>query len=271
MSNTILVIDEFNMVKMELLSILKDKDIKISGVKDSYEAEKTIAFDKSIRIIMWVINSSDLNKYEEIKVLTAKRNNIPVFVVSKNADKKYILSAIASGAKEYIARPFEKNTVLKKINEYVNIDGDKRKSGADTITYTLEELLAKEIKLASRGNYQVSMFMLSIIEEDSELGEVLDLLELFEIIIKFTKQKLRETDTIVHYKDNLIFILPFCKLDGIEKVKKKIFRTIEDNSTIKKMMTGYRMVLESVIYPENGKTKDALLKSLEKKIKKLFV
>ena len=62
MANGILVIDEFSMVKMELLGILKDKNVKILGVKDSYEAEKIISYNKSLfNNASNPIHQSDLN------------------------------------------------------------------------------------------------------------------------------------------------------------------------------------------------------------------
>lgn len=276
MHYNILSVDELGITRIELASMLRNLKVSIINVKDEIDTLNLLQERKDINAIVWTINSLDLRDYESIKRLKSKEayKHIPVIIVSKFTDKKYIIKAIESGAIEYIAKPYIKETVLKKICRILGVPMEKtinKITEEDIVVFNFSEMLNKEIKSAGRGGYDMSILMASIAPESSRIITQDNGEELIALINIVMKGKLRETDTIFEYGvNNLIMLLPFAGKDGIKSVDKKIREIFNTHSLIKQKNDGnYFLVTASVTFPTDGKIRDNLMEKLEKKLDEL--
>jgi PleD family two-component response regulator len=272
MRYNILSVDEMGITRIELASMLRNLKVNIINVKDEIETINTLREHKDIHAIIWTINSIDLRDYDVIKRLKTKEayKNIPIIIVSKFTDKKYIIKAIESGAMEYIAKPYDEDTVVKKICRVLGVHMEKtvnKTHEEDIVVFNFSEMLSKEIKSAGRGGYEMSILMASVARNSSIVNIKDNSEEIVALISKIMKGRLRETDTTFLYgTNNLIMLLPFAGKEGIKSVEKKINDIFINNSLIKQKNTGnYVLVTASVSFPEDGKIKDKLLEKLENK------
>jgi len=223
---------------------------------------------KSVNAIIWTINYMGFHSFESIKSIKSMDDfkELPVLIISKFTDKKYIIKAIEVGAVEYIVRPFDQNTVVRKICRLLGIVVDKTiqwEDEDDIIIFNFAEMFNREIKAASRGEYKLSV-MLGILlpdkpEEEDDRGD-----KLIGIMRSVIKNCLRETDSVFHYgKNNLIILLPFAGENGAEAVAKKLHEIFDTNTVINKNRNGFSLATVHVTYPGDGKIKERLLEELE--------
>ncbi|MCX7920770.1 MAG: response regulator [Clostridia bacterium] len=269
----ILSVDEFGVTRLELLGMLKGLNVNVIGVRNEVEAVNALHDNKAkINAIVWTINSIDFEEFGAIKQVKSKEayKAIPVIIISKFTDKRYVIKAIEAGATEYIVKPYDENTVLKKLGSILGIQVEKNKGPRyedDIKTFNFMEMFIKEIKSASRGMYALSIMMVSVIVHDQQTRENGSAEELIELFNKVVKTKLRETDSSFHYgADNLIILLPFANKEGVAVVEKKLQNLFNTHSLIKQKNKGYKLISAAVSFPDDGKIRDKLLERLEKNL-----
>lgn len=270
MRYNILSVDELGITRVELANILRNLNINIINVKDKNEIVNVLQEKKDINAVVWTINSIDQRDYDSIKRLKGKEayKNIPIIIVSKFTDKKYIIKAIECGAVEYIAKPYDENSVLKKICRILGVPTQKTLNKGpeeDIVVFSFSEMLNKEIKAAGRGGYDLSIMMVSVAPDDEKKITPDNSEDIIALINKVMKSRLRETDTTFQYgTNNLIMLLPFANRDGIKVVDEKINDIFNTHSLIKqKNGDSYVLITASVSYPDDGKVRNKLLEKLE--------
>lgn len=266
----ILTVDEFGMTSIELTGMLKNFNVYIKNVKDADEVETTFKDNKTnYTAIVWAMNSVDYSVFDAIKHLKGKEEfkTIPIIVISKFTDKRYIIKAIESGAVEYIAKPYNEETVLNKLCRILGIPFEKSAGNMldeDILTFNFKEMFNKELKAASRGSYPFSLIMATILHKADYGAELEDVESTIKLINRVIKNNLRETDSSFQYTgNNLMILLPFANKEGVKCIEKKLNDIYESNSMIKKKNKGYLFVTASITYPDDGKIKHVLLQKLE--------
>ena len=274
----ILSVDEFGMTSIELTNMLKNFNVYINNVKDADEAEATFKDRKiNYNAIVWAMNSVDFSVFDAIKHLKTKEEfkSIPIVIISKFTDKRYIIKAIESGAIEYIAKPYNEETVLNKLCRVLGIPFEKSSVNLldeDIITFNFKELLNKELKAASRGGYDFSLIMATVVQKENNIVKNEDKNNLIGLINRVIKNNLRETDSsFIYTSSNILILLPFSDKDGTKAIEQKIRNIYESNSMIKKKNEGYHLVIASITYPDDGKIKHVLLKKLEDEFEKCVI
>jgi PleD family two-component response regulator len=265
----ILSVDELGLTRIELSGMLKNSDMHIVNVADEVEMINVLRERKiSFHAIVWTINSIDLKDFEAIKVLKSKEayKSIPVIIVSKFTDKKYIIKAIECGAIEYIAKPYDEESVVKKIYKILGVPLEKsleKKVDEYIVTYNFSEMLNKEIKAASRGAYPLTIAMATIMASDQQIAVQDGADALINMVNKVVRTRLRETDSSFLYGlNNIVVLLPFADKSGAECVEKKLQDIFVTHSMIRQRNTGYSLVTASVTFPDDGKIKGKLLEKL---------
>lgn len=270
MKFNILCVDEYRITGLELSGLLKDYSINFINARDEIEAVNILRERKAeLNAVIWTINTDNLKDFEVISQLKGKEcyRHIPIVIVSRLTDKKYIIKAVESGAVEYIAKPYDEEIVMKKMCRILEVPCDKTLSSNvddDIVTFNFSEMFNKEIKAASRGGHPLSVMLVSImpegsIEPDGEyIGDIVTLAN------RVIRTKLRETDTLFHYGiNNLIILLPFASKEGSKSVAKRIHDLFNTHTLIKQKSRGLKLMTASVTFPDDGKVKDMLLEKLE--------
>jgi len=278
MQCTILTVDELEVIRFELVEILKGLNVEIINAVSEEEVLRIIGSKEyTINIIIWVVNSGDFKCFEALKRVKGNQlcKDIPIIVVSSFTDKKYVLKAIESGAVEYIARPYDENTVIKKISRITGLLNriSNNEVIEDIITFNFTEMSNKELKAASRGGYPLTFMLVSIIPyDDLNKYEYRKEVNSFTNIVNMViRSNLRETDTSFHIDVNkIILLLPFADSEGAKIIEEKIYKLFESHSFIRKKNKGHSLYITSASFPEDGKVKDKLLQKLKDNYNSLF-
>ena len=115
-----LVVDDSRVTRKVLIGALGRIGIeKVDQAGDGQEAIQLLENHSYDLILMdW-----NMPKKSGIKALTELRDmgiTTPVIMVTTEAEKKSIVKAIKRGATNYIVKPFEPDTLARKIEEVVN-------------------------------------------------------------------------------------------------------------------------------------------------------
>jgi len=271
MQCTILTVDELEIVKSELAEILEDPNIEIINAVNEVEALKIIGKKEyTIDMIVWAVNSGNIKSFEDLKRLKSDClcKDIPVIVVSSFTDKRYVIEAIESGAVEFIAKPYDKNAVVRKIGRVAGLLNkiNNYETTEDIITFSFSEMSSREIKAASRGGYPLTFMLVSIIPNDNldKIEYQKEITSLTSMVNRVIRSYIRETDTSFHNGANkLMLLLPFADSEGAKVIEKRIYELFENHSLIRKKNRGHSLFITSVSYPEDGRVKDRLLQKLE--------
>ena len=120
----VLVVDDSEACRSDIKRALGDIEIKnVAEAKDGQEGLRKINLSvDSESPYDLVIMDLNMPKMDGIELLThIKRQKdtkkIPVIVSSLNKEREMIVQAIASGAENYIIKPFDVLTVLLKVRE----------------------------------------------------------------------------------------------------------------------------------------------------------
>lgn len=268
MKSCILLVDEVGIVKIEMNTMLKDYGIEIVHVKDGIELLNFLHMNKDkVRLILWSYISQDYSDFETIKSIKNREayQSIPIAVISKFTDRKYIIKAIESGVSEFIAKPYDKDTVVKKIDKLLGnaLLGGTERDREEVLFYTFSDMLNREIKSAGRGNHPVTILLATVADNEGAAKNTNEYYEIIDSIIKVIRTKLRDTDTVFYYgSNNIIILLPFCDKAGSKIVEQKVKNIFSNHSTIKAKGSGLSLIGSSVTFPDDGKIKEKLLDKL---------
>ncbi len=272
MNSCILLVDEVGIVKIEMVGILKDYGVEIVHVKDEISAYNYLhANTGKVKLILWSYVSQDYADFDTIKNIKSKEayQHIPVAIVSKLTDRKYIIKAIEAGVSEFIAKPFDKDTVIRKIDKLLgnSVLGGTEREIEDILTYSFSDMLNREIKAAGRGKHPLTIMLSTVVDSEGSAKNTNEYYDVIDSIIKLIRTKLRDTDTVFHYgSNNIITLLPFCDKAGSVVVEQKVRSIFSNHSTIKAKERGLALVSSSVTYPEDSKVKEKLLERLSKNL-----
>ena len=270
MRYNILCVDELGITGPEMAMMLKGMNIGVSGAADDLEAVGLV-MDKKVfpNAIIWSVDAPDCHEFESIKRLKAREGfrNVPVIIVSKFTDKKYIIRAIESGAVEYIVRPYDEGAVIGKIRRILGIPAANASHviyDDDIVTFNFSEMFNREIKSASRGNHPLTIMLVSVLGGRQNAGSPENVESVLSLLNKIIRTKLRDTDTSFHYgPNNLVLLLPFADKSGAFSVEKKLQDIFDTHSVIKQKNMGAKLVTASVVFPDDGRIKEKLLEKLE--------
>jgi hypothetical protein len=135
------------------------------------------------------------------------------------------------------------------------------------ISFTLNEILNREVKASNRGDYPVTILLVSVTH--SSCGnisrEMVKACEIVSMLKTIFKSRFRETDLILDYGgDKLILILPFLKKANMPIIEDKIRSIYDSNTMISKLNKEFVMNITSVTCPDDGKILQILQDKLEK-------
>lgn len=270
MSHHILCVDELGLIRAELLEMLKRFDVKISSVKNEVEALSYLHAPKEkVDALVWSINTIGLKGLESIRSIKSKAiyKDLPVIIVSKFTDRKYVIKAIEAGACEYIAKPYDEALAAKKLCNAIGMAYEGNKGlhhNEELVMFSLEEMLTREIKAASRGRHPLSIMLVSVALKAASDSPMDNSNEIVDLLNKVLRIKLRDTDTVFSYGDGkLMVLLPFADKEGTPAVSKKVMEAFENHTMIKNKRHEYDLTISSVTYPDDGKIKEKLLEKLE--------
>ena len=100
----------------------------ITDVDEAENGEEAVeAFGKAdygLVLLDW--NMPKMNGFEALKAIRSKTTQIPVIMVTAEAEKDRVIEALKAGANNYVIKPFKPDVIAKKIEETLSRAGAAR-------------------------------------------------------------------------------------------------------------------------------------------------
>jgi len=120
-SQTILIVDDDKMYANILQSILEDEGYKVSKAENGIQGLSTIV---SVRpdLVLMDFEMPGMDGLEVIKWVKEQQSltNIPFIMLTGHSDSETVKGAIASGAVDFIVKPVERESLIKKLSSHLN-------------------------------------------------------------------------------------------------------------------------------------------------------
>lgn len=116
MSNTVLIVDDAEFMRVMLRDILEDMDLVVAGeAADGQEAVRQYAkLDPDL--VLLDITMPNTDGLEALSQILALDPQAQVVMITALGQKQQVLSAIKAGARDFIIKPFDQERVTETIN-----------------------------------------------------------------------------------------------------------------------------------------------------------
>ncbi|NLM12458.1 MAG: response regulator [Epulopiscium sp.] len=265
----IAVLMEDKIEKKEMNDLFKKENIEIHFAENENGILKILVEKEGdIDLIIIDMVQNPVKGLECISLIKGKYKykNIPIVIIAR---KEEVMKGLAIGAQEYIISPYKVEEMCYFIKAILN----KIKNNEDvyapqtSIDMTFEQYFNSELKRAERGNYDLSILILTIIPNHiSRMGSEKNRINLINQLALLVKENLRATDTIMRYnKSNIITFLPYTPRFNAEIVYEKILKVFE-NKIINSCKDSYdwEIIYSIVSYPQDGENVKDLLFNAER-------
>ncbi|HAC89623.1 MAG TPA: two-component system response regulator [Planctomycetaceae bacterium] len=115
----VLVVDDSGVMRKIIV-----RSLNAVGVTDVVEAgDGQEAFEKfqaeSFELVLTDWNMPVRNGLELVKDIRGSGSKVPIMMVTTEAQKSQVITAIQAGVTDYLTKPFENETLRKKLDKYV--------------------------------------------------------------------------------------------------------------------------------------------------------
>jgi two-component system, chemotaxis family, chemotaxis protein CheY len=120
----IMLVDDSRIMRRVQKGILESIGLtNIIEAGDGNDALQKLAENTDIDLVLLDWNMPNLNGLETLKAIKAmpETTNIPVIMVTSEADKARVLEAVKAGAVGYIVKPFEAGALEKKVTAVLGV------------------------------------------------------------------------------------------------------------------------------------------------------
>lgn len=241
----ILVVDDTSLIRYRLVSILEGEGVNVFEASTTAEVRQN-SFSKDISladidIILLDIYLKNENGLDLLKTLSAAYPQISVIIVSGVNKANIIKKAVKLGARDFIAKPFDKKTVLTKIN---NLSIKNHKQNLINQEESYKTNLSIELNRSMRSKQPFSIVKI-ILPEKLEVAEYIE-------IKNYITSKIRNIDQVfILADDEYLFILPLTNKEGREVFIEKITNITLENKQFKNK----DFILEKITFPSDCSSK----------------
>lgn len=114
----VLIVDDSDIIRHSLKNFFEDYKFQVVTCNDGLEGiQKAIKHKPRVIFLdLLMPNLNGLKMLQVIKVMDELKD-IPVIVISGNANKTNVLAAIEAGAERVISKPLKKTIIIRNVNE----------------------------------------------------------------------------------------------------------------------------------------------------------
>jgi two-component system chemotaxis response regulator CheY len=117
----VLVVDDSGVMRKIIV-----RSLNAVGVTDVVEAgDGQEAFEKfqaeSFELVLTDWNMPVRSGLELVKDIRGSGSKVPIMMVTTEAQKSQVITAIQAGVTDYLTKPFENETLRKKLDKYVAV------------------------------------------------------------------------------------------------------------------------------------------------------
>lgn len=114
----VLVVDDSTTLRRILSGTLRQlgfKDILEAG--DGVLGVSTFKANADIGLVLLDWNMPNMNGFEALKAIRALSSQVPIVMVTTEAEKDRIIDAVKAGANDYVIKPFTPDVFISKIQK----------------------------------------------------------------------------------------------------------------------------------------------------------
>ena len=112
----ILVVDDSTINNILLQNLLEENGFEVISALNGYDALEILNKNK-IGIILLDIMMPKFSGFDFLKQLMVRKIKVPVIAISANSDYEYKKKSLEMGAKDFITKPIQLNSLIRKIKE----------------------------------------------------------------------------------------------------------------------------------------------------------
>jgi len=275
MQSSVLVVDDSDIVRREIIQILREQSLfnLYYEAKDGLEGFKLL-LRTNIDLILCDVEMPRMDGFKFIGMVKAREDikNVPILLLTGNEDRESKIRGLERGASDYITKPFDPGELTARVKIHLEIKTlqDKLKEANELlreISYTdqltglynrhqLMGTLDKEFERARRTGNSLSMIMLDIDnfkQINDRYGHQSGDSVLTETAAIF-RGELRCYDTAARYGgEEFIALLPDSLADEATNVAERIRKAIESTPfSVNKIKLRVTASLGVANYPSEG-------------------
>jgi two-component system, chemotaxis family, chemotaxis protein CheY len=121
MNLSVLVADDSGTMRKIIIRSLQALGIsKIIEAKDGDEAVSLFQ-QGGIELVLTDWNMPGKNGLDVIREIRAQNKDVPIIMITTEAEKRQVLEAIQAGVSDYIVKPFETDVLRSKLERFVRV------------------------------------------------------------------------------------------------------------------------------------------------------
>ncbi len=114
----VLLVDDSGVMRSIILRSLNAVGVRdVVQAADGVEAMERFNADE-FDLVMTDWNMPNKNGLEVIQEIRATGSKVPIIMITTESEKRQVLAAIAAGVSDYLTKPFQTETLLKKIEKF---------------------------------------------------------------------------------------------------------------------------------------------------------
>jgi len=194
---------------------------------------------------------------------------VKIIVITNFTVREVIMKALELGANDILTDLTDSESVVKRIED---ISGIKNANGnnklyeeKDFILFSFKELVEREVKAASRGEYSLAIvYLYQLIDAGLYIDAPEDFLSSLKTIVK---NSVRDTDYVFIQDKYIVLILPFANGEGCENVIERLKGTFKKHPVLKPVNSFALLEGSYAIFPNDGRVAEKLMNKVEADIK----
>lgn len=120
MGNTILIVDDAEFMRVMLRDICSDMKLEVVGEAADGAQAVTMYGDLSPDLVLMDITMPNLDGTEALQQILAQDPTAQIVMITAMGQKEQVLTAIKSGARDFIIKPFDQERVTETLSRILS-------------------------------------------------------------------------------------------------------------------------------------------------------
>ncbi len=121
---TVLLVDDSPIIRKTVKDFLLLADYEVVIARDARECLQKLATSPALDLGLLDIEMPHIDGIQLVKMIRRQPaySDMPIIMISASSDKMRVLQSIQAGAKDYIVKPFDEQTLFEKMDKYLNAE-----------------------------------------------------------------------------------------------------------------------------------------------------
>lgn len=249
MNASVLVVDDSDTVRRELIHILKEKSIfsAYHEAEDGLQGFKVLLGCKA-DIILCDVDMPRMDGFKLISMVRSREEyrDVPIILITGKEERESKIRGLEMGASDYITKPFDTGELVARINVQLklkNLQDQLKKANELLLTMSntdhltglynrrfLEEALAREFQRAQRRRNNLSVLILDI-DHFKRINDTYGHQRGDSVLCKVAslfRKELRDYDTAARFGgEEFIAVVPEASMTEAATIAERIRKAIE--------------------------------------------